>query len=131
MRNAKKLLALTLAFVMVLGLVPMASATVHTHSIEEYPELNLNEETLFCISEPGMTIYARFVTFLWRAAGEPAPTSDVNPFTDISEGDWYYNAVLWAVEKGVTQGIGNNLFGIEGNCNRVQAVTFLFRALAD
>ncbi len=61
LRNAKKLLALVLAFVMVLSLVPMANAqTVHTHGIEEYPELNLNEETIVCISEPGMTVYLRY-----------------------------------------------------------------------
>ena len=61
MRNASKLLALVLAFVMVLGLFPAASAqTVHTHGIEEYPVLNLNEETLVAISESGMTVYMTF-----------------------------------------------------------------------
>ncbi len=61
MRNASKLLALVLAFVMVLGLFPAASAqTVHTHGIEEYPELHLNEETLVAISESGMTVYMRY-----------------------------------------------------------------------
>ena len=53
MRNATKLLAFVLAFVMVLGMVPMASAqTVHTHGIEEYPEIFANEEVLVSIGEP-------------------------------------------------------------------------------
>ena len=60
MRNAKKLLALTLAFVMVLGLVPMASATVHTHGIEEYPEIQLDVETTVSIDESGKMVYFRF-----------------------------------------------------------------------
>ena len=61
MRNASKLLALVLACVMVLGLFPVASAqTIHTHGIEEYPVLNLNEETLIAISDSGMTVYMRF-----------------------------------------------------------------------
>ena len=61
MRNASKLLALVLAFVMVLGMLPAASAqTIHTHGIEEYPVLNLNEETLVAISESGMTVYMRY-----------------------------------------------------------------------
>ena len=61
MRNATKLLAFVLAFVMVLSMVPMASAqTVHTHGIEEYPEIFANEEVLVSIGEPGLTVYMRF-----------------------------------------------------------------------
>ena len=72
---------------------------------------------------------AQFVTFLWRAAGQPEPTSTNNPFTDIAVTDWYYNAVLWAVEKGITQGIAADKFGPFGVTNRAQAVTFLWRYL--
>ena len=61
MRNASKLLALVLAFVMVLGIVPVASAqTVHTHGIEEYPEIELGVETVFEIAESGETVYVRY-----------------------------------------------------------------------
>ena len=61
MRNARKVLAFVLAFVLVLGMLPAASAQgVHTHGIEEYPVLNLNEETLIAISESGMTVYMTF-----------------------------------------------------------------------
>ena len=71
---------------------------------------------------------AQVVTFLWRAAGEPEPTSTDNPFTDISKGSYYYNAVLWAVEKGITAGVSDTKFDPYGNCTRAQVVTFLWRA---
>ena len=70
---------------------------------------------------------AQVVTFLWRAEGSPA-SSAVNPFEDVAEGKWYYEAILWAVENAVTQGVGANVFGVESTCNRAQIVTFLYRA---
>ena len=72
---------------------------------------------------------AQVVTFLWRAAGEPAPTSDVNPFTDVKQGQYYYDAVLWAVENGITTGLNATTFGTNADCNRGQIVTFLWRAM--
>ena len=68
------------------------------------------------------------MTFLWRAAGKPAPTSQNNPFVDVKPGDYYYDAVLWAVEKGITTGIDSTHFDPNGVCNRSQVVTFLYRA---
>ena len=72
---------------------------------------------------------AQVVTFLWRAAGEPAPTGNNNPFTDVIEGQYYYDAVLWAVENGITTGISATAFGTNTDCNRGQIVTFLWRAM--
>jgi len=72
---------------------------------------------------------AQVVTFLWRAAGKPAPESDVNPFKDVAEGQYYYDAVLWAVENGITTGLSADTFGPNANCNRGQIVTFLWRAM--
>ena len=69
------------------------------------------------------------VTFLWRAAGSPEPTTTENPFTDVKEGDFFYKAVLWAVEKGITNGISATQFGPLVECNRAQVVTFLYRAM--
>ena len=77
----------------------------------------------------GELLRAQFVTFLWRAAGQPAPTSNENPFTDVVEGDYFYNAVLWAVEKGITNGVSDTEFGAYKVTNRAQAVTFLWRYL--
>ena len=71
---------------------------------------------------------AQVVTFLWRAAGCPAPKNVENPFTDVAAGAWYTDAVLWAVEKGITAGLSANTFGPTADCNRAQVVTFLHRA---
>ena len=68
------------------------------------------------------------VTFLWRAAGSPEPKSSTNPFTDVKEGKFYYKAVLWAVEKGITKGMTSTTFEPDTKCNRGQVVTFLWRA---
>ena len=71
---------------------------------------------------------AQIVTFLWRAYGRQEPTSTVNPFTDVKSGDYYYKAVLWAVENGITGGITDTTFGPNNPCTRAQAVTFQYRA---
>ena len=71
---------------------------------------------------------AQMVTFLWRAAGSPAPKSTANPFTDVSASDYFYNAVLWAVENGITTGAGADRFAPGATVSRAQTVTFLHRA---
>ena len=71
---------------------------------------------------------AQMVTFLYRAAGSPAPKSTVNPFTDVSASDYFYNAVLWAVENGITTGVSADRFAPGATVNRAQTVTFLYRA---
>ncbi len=71
---------------------------------------------------------AAVVTFLWRAQGSPEPTSTQNPFVDVKSTDFFYKAVLWAVENGITNGIDATHFGPTNGCNRAQVVTFLYRA---
>ena len=71
---------------------------------------------------------AQVVTFLWRAAGKPEPTSTANPFTDVESGSFYEKAVLWAVEKGITTGTDSTHFSPNAVCNRATVVTFLWRA---
>ena len=71
---------------------------------------------------------AQVVTFLWRAAGSPEPVSTVNPFGDVKETDFFYKAVLWAAENGITTGLTAETFGPNALCNRAQVVTFLWRA---
>ena len=71
---------------------------------------------------------AQMVTFLWRAAGSPVPKSTNNPFKDISSTDYFYNAVLWAVENDITTGTGADTFSPSAKVNRAQTVTFLYRA---
>ena len=70
----------------------------------------------------------QIVTFLWRANGSPEPKSDSNPFGDVSSGDYYYRAVLWAVENGITAGVSKTSFAPGSTCTRGQIVTFLYRA---
>ena len=69
---------------------------------------------------------AQSVTFLFRAIGKLVDSKA--EFSDVLTDSYYANAVAWAVENGVTNGIGNGLFGPDNSCTRAQIVTFLFRA---
>ena len=71
---------------------------------------------------------AQAVTFLWRAAGSPEPETRAMPFTDVPVGSYYYNAVLWAIENGITEGTSDTMFSPDATCSRAQIVTFLWRA---
>lgn len=71
---------------------------------------------------------AQAVTFLWRAAGCPAPKSTDMPFTDVAEGRYYKQAVLWAVENGITLGTTDTTFSPNATCSRAQIVAFLWRS---
>ena len=77
----------------------------------------------------GACMRGHVVTFLWRAMGKPAPKTTVNPFVDIAKTDYYYEAVLWAYENGITNGVDSTHFGPTKECNRAQVVTFLWRAM--
>ena len=76
----------------------------------------------------GSCTRAQAVTFLWRVAGCPAPKSAAMPFTDVKAGSFYYDAVLWAVENGITKGTSETTFEPEGICTRAQIVTLIWRA---
>ena len=69
------------------------------------------------------------VTFLWRAVGCPEPKSTVNPFTDVTENDYFYKPVLWAVEKGITNGTDDTHFTPEQTCSTAHIITFLYRTM--
>ena len=71
---------------------------------------------------------AQAVTFLWRAAGSPAPKSSEMPFTDVASDAYYHDAVLWAVENGITKGTSDTTFSPNAKCTRAQIVTFLWRS---
>ena len=72
---------------------------------------------------------SQVVTFLWRAMDCPEPTSTRNPFVDVKPSDYYYKAVLWAVENGITNGLDASHFGPFELCDRSQVVTFLYRTM--
>lgn len=74
---------------------------------------------------------AQIVTFLWRSLGEPEPESSVNPFKDVKPDDYFYTAVLWAVEEGITKGTSDTAFSPNESCTRGQCVTFLWRMMEE
>ena len=79
-------------------------------------------------SPDGICTRAQAVTFLWRAAGSPEPETRAMPFTDVPVGSYYYDAVLWAVENGITEGTSDTTFSPDATCSRAQIVTFLWRS---
>ena len=79
-------------------------------------------------SPDGICTRAQAVTFLWRTAGSPEPETRTMPFTDVPVGSYYYDAVLWAVENGITKGTSDTTFSPDATCSRAQIVTFLWRS---
>ena len=79
-------------------------------------------------SPDGICTRAQAVTFLWRAAGSPEPETRAMPFADVPVGSYYYDAVLWAVENGITKGTSDTTFSPNMTCSRAQIVTFLWRS---
>ena len=79
-------------------------------------------------SPDGICTRAQAVTFLWRAAGSPKPETRAMPFTDVPVGSYYYDAVLWAVENGITKGTSDTTFSPNTTCTRAQIVAFLWRS---
>ena len=79
-------------------------------------------------SPDGICTRAQAVTFLWRAAGSPKPETRAMPFADIPVGSYYYDAVLWAVENGITKGTSDTTFSPNMTCTRAQIVAFLWRS---
>ena len=119
-----------------------AEAPVIDHPFTDIPEGSYYEDAVIWAVGKGVTggtsattftpdgicTRAQAVTFLWRAAGSPAPKSSAMPFTDVKAGSYYYDAVLWAVEQGITAGTSATTFAPDLNCSRAQIVTFLYRA---
>ena len=79
-------------------------------------------------SPDGICTRAQAVTFLWRTAGSPEPETRAMPFTDVPAGSYYYDAVLWAVENGITKGTSDTTFSPNMTCSRAQIVAFLWRS---
>ena len=71
----------------------------------------------------------QIVTFLWRAAGSPAPKGTAAVPADVVPGSYCYDAVAWALENGITNGMADGTFGVNNTCTRGQSVTLLYRAL--
>ena len=138
---SKRILALVLALCMVFTLMPM-SVMAQGEGFTEVTESDFFYEPVMWAVEEGITNgisetafgpyalcnRAQIVTFLWRANGSPKAEKVVNPFMDVKKGDFWYDAALWALENGITNGIGEYVFGANEPCTRAQAVSFLYRA---
>ena len=90
-------------------------------------ENGVTNGTTAAIFSPNVTVTrAQMVTFLWRAHGAPG-SGGANPFTDVSSNAYYYDAVLWAVESGITNGTTATTFSPDAPVTRAQAITFQWR----
>ena len=107
----------------------VAEDTYYFDAVEWAVENGITTGTSDTTFSPDMTCTrAQAVTFLWRAAGSPEPKSNVMPFEDVAAEAYYYKAVLWAVENGITKGTSDTTFSPDADCTRAQIVTFLWRA---
>ncbi len=87
------------------------------------------DETHFCPSDP--CTRAQSAAFLWRANNEPEPVTTENPFEDVEPSDYYYKAVLWAYENGITSGKDESHFQPDDTVTRKEFVTFLWRSAGE
>jgi len=130
--------------------MPSGKVTIKASFVEEVPEQLFKDvpanayyyEAVKWAQEKGITggignglfgpndpcTRAQIVTFLWRAAGSPAPKNTGTAFGDVKPGSFYEQAVAWAVENGITSGTGDGKFSPDATCTRAQSVTFLYRA---
>ncbi|MGI5874271.1 MAG: immunoglobulin domain-containing protein [Bacillota bacterium] len=134
-----RMFSLLLAAVMLLG---AASAVAAENSFTDVSEKAYYYEPVLWAAQEGVTqgtsetkfspdqncTRAQIVTFLWRANGCPAPKSDAHSFIDVKDSAFYYRAMLWAVEEGVTQGTTATTFSPNDPCTRGQAVALIHRA---
>ena len=88
---------------------------------------NGKTDVLFGSNDP--CTRGQIVTFLWRAAGSPAPKGTVKVPSDVLPGSYCYDAVAWAIENGITNGLADGSFGVNNTCTRGQSVTFLYRTM--
>ena len=107
----------------------VADKAYYRDAVEWAVENGITKGTTATTFSPNATCTrAQAVTFLWRAAGSPEPETRAMPFTDIPVGSYYYDAVLWAVENGITKGTSETMFSPDATCTRAQIVAFLWRS---
>ena len=112
----------------VAGFTDVTVGTYYADAVKWAVEKGVTQGTTKTTFSPGaQCTRAQMVTFLWRAKGSPDPKSQTNHFTDVSQSQYYFKAVLWAVEQGITQGTGKTTFAPNDIVSRSQTVTFLWR----
>ena len=140
-RIKKRLLCAAMTLVMALGMIVPASAAAKT-PFTDVSEGIYYEDAVRWAMDNGVTMgttattfspsatctRGQVVTFLWRSQGEPTPKSTKNSFTDVSANFYYHDAVLWAVEQGITNGTTATTVAPSATGTRAQVLTFLWRA---
>ena len=153
MKKCARFLSLLLAVILLLGAVPAHAAEVtglnggsggtaaataagfsdvrstdyYADAVAWAKETGVTNGTTAATFSPASTVTrAQAVTFLWRAAGSPEPSSAVSPFTDVTDpGAYYYKAVLWAAEQGITNGTTGTTFGLYNTLSYNHILAFL------
>ena len=136
----KKIMAFLLVIAMVISVLPSVFAAGYVEPFKDVKESDWFYEGVKFAAQNGLfdgtspTTFdpdsnmtrAMLVTVLWRLDGKPAPKS-MNSFKDVPGGQWYTEAVAWASENGVVDGVGNNLFDPDGNVTREQIAAIMYR----
>ena len=111
------------------GFTDVPSSAFYAAAVDWAVEQGITNGTSATTFSPNITCTrGEMVTFLWRAAGSPAAENTSNPFADVQPGAFYYEAVLWAAEQGITLGTSETTFSPNLTVTRGQTVTFLYRA---
>ncbi len=142
MRKPRKATSLLLTLALLAALLPAGTGSAQALAMTDVPQdayyreavewalandiTNGTSATTF--SPESVCTRAQVMTFLWRAAGEPEPKNTANPFYDVLPASYYRDAVLWAVEQGITNGVSPHHFDPDALCTQEQILTFLWRA---
>ena len=127
--NVKKSHTIEVSFAEVHAFADVPAGSYYEDAVNWATENGITQGTDAAHFSPdGICTRAQAVTFLWRAAGSPEPETGTMPFTDVPVGSYYYDAVLWAVENGITKGTSDTTFSPNATCTRAQIVTFLWRS---
>ena len=127
--NVRKAHTIAVSFATIKTFVDVPAGSYYEDAVDWAVENGITQGTDDTHFSPdGICTRAQAVTFLWRAAGSPEPESRTMPFTDVPAGSYYYDAVLWAVENGITKGTSDTTFSPNMTCPRAQIVAFLWRS---
>ena len=126
--NVRKAHTIAVSFAKVKAFVDVPAGSYYEDAVNWAVENGITQGTDDTHFSPDdVCTRAQMVTFLWRAAGSPKVEDGKNPFVDVKADAYYYDAVLWAVEKGVTSGTSATTFSPDATVTRGQTVTFLYR----
>ena len=127
--NVRKAHTIAVSFATIKIFVDVPASSYYEDAVDWAVENGITQGTDDTHFSPdGICTRAQAVTFLWRAAGSPEPETRAMPFTDVPAGSYYYDAVLWAVENGITKGTSDTTFSPNMTCSRAQIVAFLWRS---